>query len=68
MKTLKLSLIAGLAMFVGSLSAQTYAPTGPDPAGETIDTVAVGSKAKFKVALYYNDIVNLPAIFNPSAK
>jgi hypothetical protein len=30
------------------------------------DSVAVGSKARYKVNLYYNDVVNLPAVFNAS--
>ena len=60
MKTLKLSLIVGLGLIAGSLTAQTY-QTAPF---ET-DTVAVSSKAKYKVDLYYNDVAPSP-LFNAS--
>ena len=60
MKTLKLSLIAGLGLIAGSLTAQTY-----QVAPFETDTVAVSSKAKYKVDLYYNDVAP-SVLFNPS--
>jgi hypothetical protein len=60
MKTIKISIVAGLALVSFGLSAQTYKTTPFET-----DTVAPGSKAKYKVDLYFNDIAPSP-LFNAS--
>jgi hypothetical protein len=59
MKSIKLLLaLVGIAI-TASVSAQTYISDTEN------DTIAIGSQAKYKVSLYYNDI-NPSALFNSS--